>query len=116
MCSVFLYCSATGIVDSDTVNVTDSGAPRSSSSPTQPDNGEKDLNEELGDVPDEDEVFNINIPTSDKEPTYFCEEDDEAEEALRNMSLEGHSSKATNASEKNNKKQESMDKVPSLYK
>ena len=71
---------------------------------------EEDLSNECGDVPDEDEISNVNIGGAEKETTYLFEEDGEAEEALRNMHIEGEPSKAS----KPNEEQESMDKVSIL--
>ena len=85
-----------------TAETVDSGN-SSEAAPKTPEPGPSASNEELGDVPDEDEIFNINIPTSDKEPTYFFEEDDEAEEALRNLSIEGDTSEAKTSSNKQQK-------------
>ena len=86
-----MYCSETDVADTGTSDVAESGA-TSTQAVRIPDA----VNEVLGDVPDEDEVFNINISASDKEPTYFFEEDDEAEEALRNVLLHGESSQPAN--------------------
>lgn len=49
-------------------------------------------------IPDEDEIFNVNIPETDKEISYVCEDDDEVEEQLRSVHLDeaGPSTKSFN--------------------